>query len=46
MLDLESEVGPGSIPTGGNILFYEFYNPNWHNIAKSDRIGLTAKNRS
>ena len=37
MLDFESEVirGLGSIPTRGNI-FSKFYNPNLHNIARSD----------
>ena len=44
VLDLESEAmrGLGSIPTGGNI-FSKFYNPNLHNIARSDRIGLNTK---
>ena len=44
MLDFESEVnkGPGSIPTRGNI--FKFYNPNLHNIARSDRIGFKTKN--
>ena len=35
--------GPGSIPTWGNI-FSKFYNPNLHNIARSDRIGFKTKN--
>ena len=34
--------GPGSIPTRGNI-FSKFYNPNLHNIARSDRIGFKPK---
>ena len=38
MLDLESR-GPGSIPTRGGVIFcFKFYNPNLHNIARSDRI--------
>ena len=40
VLDLESE-DPGSIPTRGNI---KFYNPNLHNSARSDRIGFKTKN--
>ena len=45
VLDLESEAmrDPGSIPTRGNI-FSKFYNPNLHNIARSDRIGFKTKN--
>ena len=35
----------GSIPTGGNI-FSKFYNPNLHNIARSDRIRFKTKNPS
>ena len=35
--------GSGSIPTRGNI-FLKFYNPNLHNIARSDRIGFKMKN--
>ena len=42
MLDLESE-GLGSIPTRGNI-FSKFYNPNLHNIARSDSLGFKTKN--
>ena len=38
MLDLESE-GPGSMPTRG-----KFYNPNLHNIARSDSLGFKTKN--
>ena len=34
--------GLGSIPTRGNI-FSEFYNPNLHNIARSDRIEFKTK---
>ena len=33
---------PGYIPTRGNI-FSKFYNPNLHNIARSDRIGFMTK---
>ena len=33
---------PGYIPTRGNI--FKFYNPNLHNIARSDRIGFKTKN--
>ena len=45
VMDLESEAmrGLGSIPTRGNI-FSKFYNPNLHNIARSDRIGFQTKN--
>ena len=42
VLDLESE-DLASIPTRGNI-FSKFYNPNLHNIARSDRIGFKTKN--
>ena len=35
--------GLGSIPTGGNI-FSKFYNPNLHNIARSDSLGFKTKN--
>ena len=42
VLDLESE-GPGSIPTRGNI-FSKFYNPNLHNIARSDSLEFKTKN--
>ena len=42
MLDLGSE-GPGSIPIRGNI-FSKVYNPNLHNIARSDSLGLEMKN--
>ena len=37
--------GPGSIPTGGNI-FSKFYNPNLHNIARSDSLWFKTKNPS
>ena len=44
MLDLESE-GLGSIPTSGGVIFYfEFCNPNLHNIARSDRMRFETKN--
>ena len=44
MLDLESR-GPGSIPTKGGVIFcFKFYNPNVHNIARSDRIRFKTKN--
>ena len=44
MLDLESR-GPGSIPTRGGVIFcFKFYNPNLHNIARSDRIRFKTKN--
>ena len=43
MLDLESE-GLGSIPARGNIFFSKFYNPNLHNIARSDSLGFKTKN--
>ena len=43
VLDMESK-GPGSIPTRGNI-FSKFYNPNLHNIARSDRKGFKTKIR-
>ena len=44
MLDLESR-GPGSIPTRGEVIFcYKFYNPNLHNIDRSDRIRFKTKN--
>ena len=47
MLDLKSEVmrGPGSIPTGVTF-FSKFYNPNLHNIARSDRMMFKTKNPS
>ena len=47
MLDLESEVnqGPGFYSHWGNI-FYKFYNPNLHNITRTDRIELKRKNRN
>ena len=44
MLDLESR-GQGSIPTKGGVIFcFKFYNPNLHNIARSDRIRFKTKN--
>ena len=36
----------GSTPTRGNIFFPKFYNPNLHNIARSDRIRFKTKNPS
>ena len=42
VLDLKSE-GPGSIPTRGNISS-KFYNPNLHNIARSDNLGFKTNN--
>ena len=42
MFDLESE-DPGSIPTRGNF-FSKLYNPNLHNIARSDSLGFKTKN--
>ena len=47
VLDLESEAirGLDSIPTRGNI-FSKFYNPNLHNIARSDSLGFKTKNLS
>ena len=44
MLDLESRA-PDSIPTKGGVIFcFKFYNPNLHNIARSDRIRFNTKN--
>ena len=45
MLEFKTEAmrGPGSIPIRGNF-FSKFYNPNLHNIARSDRIGFKTKN--
>ena len=44
MQDLESR-GLGSITTrGGEISCFKFYNPNLHNIARSDRIRFKTKN--
>ena len=44
MLDLESR-GQGSIPTKDGVIFcFKFYNPNLHNIARSDRIRFKTKN--
>ena len=37
MLDWESEVNQGPV-------FYKFYNPNLHNIARSDSLGFKTKN--
>ena len=44
VLDLESEVmrGLGSIPTGVTFVS-KFYNPNLHNIARSDSLGSRRK---
>ena len=42
MLELKSR-GPGSIPTGGGVIFcFKFYN--LHSIARSDRIRFKTKN--
>ena len=41
VLDLESEVMRGP---GGNFFFSKFYNPNLHNIARSDSLGFKTKN--
>ena len=44
MLDLESR-GPDSIPTRGGVVFcFKFYNPNLHNIARSDGMRFKTKN--
>ena len=45
VLDLESEVHerPRFYSQGGNI-FSKFYNPNLHNIARSDSLGFKTKN--
>ena len=44
MLDLESRDW-GSIPTRGGVIFcFNFYNPNQHNIVRSDRIRFKTKN--
>ena len=44
MLYLESG-GPDSLPTRGGVIFcFKFYNPNLHNITRSDRIRFKTKN--
>ena len=47
VLDLESEVmrGPSSISTRVTF-FSKFYNPNLHNIARSDSLGFKTINPS